>query len=178
MLRLSTFFVLTLSVSLSAQSIDPETLIQKGNETSVKLLQKLGSELKMLMQNNGVINALHFCSQNALTLTDDIARSSGTSIKRISMLNRNPINGLSTDEKKLFERWQTSIAKGEKLPDYELNQHIYYKPILINNEVCLKCHGNITQDSAIAKEIKTLYPDDKAIGYKVGDLRGAIRIEF
>jgi hypothetical protein len=38
----------------------------------------------------------------------------------------------------------------------------------------LKCHGNI--EGELAKAVRSAYPDDKAIGYKMGDLRGMIAI--
>jgi len=40
---------------------------------------------------------------------------------------------------------------------------------------CLKCHGE-QLDPAVQARIKELYPDDKATGYKTGDLRGAVTI--
>jgi len=40
---------------------------------------------------------------------------------------------------------------------------------------CLKCHGeNI--DPKVAAKLDELYPNDKARGYKVGDIRGAFTI--
>ena len=49
------------------------------------------------------------------------------------------------------------------------NQFVYAKAIRIK-EVCLNCHGiNINDD--LKKEIQKLYPDDKAINYKLNDLR-------
>ena len=53
----------------------------------------------------------------------------------------------------------------------------YMKPIKIG-AACLKCHGN---EEKISTEVKELivkkYPDDKAVGYKNGDLRGAVSIK-
>ena len=51
---------------------------------------------------------------------------------------------------------------------------MFYKPIVINNEACLKCHGNVEGD--LAKVIKATYPEDRATGYKMGDLRGMIAV--
>ncbi|MBV5321708.1 MAG: DUF3365 domain-containing protein, partial [Sulfuricurvum sp.] len=56
------------------------------------------------------------------------------------------------------------------------NTIMFYKPIVINNEACLKCHGNVEGD--LAKAITAAYPEDKATGYKMGDLRGMIAIEI
>jgi hypothetical protein len=51
------------------------------------------------------------------------------------------------------------------------------KPIIVQVE-CLNCHGSRTD---IMPDVKNLiaqnYPGDKAIGYKMGDLRGAVSIK-
>jgi hypothetical protein len=42
-------------------------------------------------------------------------------------------------------------------------------------EVCLKCHGaDIAAD--VKAKLQEAYPDDKATGYKPGDVRGAFTI--
>jgi hypothetical protein len=38
--------------------------------------------------------------------------------------------------------------------------------------LCLACHGE-TIDPAVAGKIAELYPEDKATGFREGDLRGA-----
>lgn len=59
------------------------------------------------------------------------------------------------------------------------NKVHYYKPILIQ-PMCLSCHG--TAGKEIASELllvlDSLYPGDKARGYKAGDLRGMWHIVF
>jgi hypothetical protein len=53
----------------------------------------------------------------------------------------------------------------------------YVKPILVQAE-CLNCHGSANK---IMPEVKQLisqaYPDDKAVGYKIGDLRGVVSLK-
>ncbi|MGA9045159.1 Tll0287-like domain-containing protein [Sulfuricurvum sp.] len=173
---LSLFLTSTL---LTASPLSEEQMVTKGSEASALLLQKLGGELKNQMQTNGSMGALHFCSQNALTLTEQIAKESKTSIKRISINNRNPVNKANKDEIALLNEWDKLVKNGQPLPAQKLvkvsdSTIMYYKPIVINNEACLKCHGNV--EGALAKAIHTTYPEDKATGYKMGDLRGMIAI--
>jgi hypothetical protein len=53
----------------------------------------------------------------------------------------------------------------------------YLKPILVQAE-CLNCHGSETD---IMPEVKQLiaqeYTNDKAVGYKIADLRGAVSLK-
>ncbi|MDD5051500.1 MAG: DUF3365 domain-containing protein [Sulfuricurvum sp.] len=183
MSRFSIFSLLILSSVLMADPLSQDQMVQKGAEVSATLIQKLGSELKTQMQANGPIAALNFCSQNALNLTEQVAKDSGISLKRISLQNRNPVNAATQEEKILLDQWQKMIKNGETLPVYTLikltnNHNVYYKPIVINNEACLKCHGDIAANSPLGNAIKQSYPEDKATGYKMGDLRGMIAVSF
>lgn len=167
---------------LVAAPVSDEQLIAKGSAASAALLQKLGGEVKNKMQSNGPVKTVEFCSLNALTMTDQIAKETGTQIKRLSLKNRNPVNAATGEEKELLEKWEKMVQNGQSLPSHELKKSpngelAYYKPLLISNEACLKCHGDIAEDSPLAKAIKAAYPEDKAMGYKMGDLRGMIKVE-
>lgn len=165
-------FILTSTLLLATS---PETLVHKGNQASSALLQKLGSELKTHMQTNGAIDALKFCSLNALSLTEEISKSENVTLKRISQKNRNPVNKPTLQEEKLLAQWEQLLFNNQSLPPYAIAENRYYKPIIIQNEACLKCHGNV--EGELAKAIKENYPEDKAMGYKMGDLRGMIMVE-
>ncbi len=167
------------SAILSAAPLSDDQMIAKGDAVSSALVQKLGGELKTQMQTSGAIAALHFCSANALMLTDQIAKESKTSIRRVSLNSRNPYNTPTKEEAALLNEWAALVKNAQPLPSNKLvnvsdNTTMYYKPIVINNEACLKCHGNV--DGELAKAIKAAYPEDKAIGYKMGDLRGMIAV--
>jgi hypothetical protein len=178
------FFIIPLTLAstlLIASPSSEEQIALKGNQISSALLQKLGGELKNQMQTTGAMGALNFCSQNALTLTEQVAKESKTSIKRISINYRNPVNKANTEETTLLQEWEKLVKNDQPLPSHKVvnaseNTVMFYKPIVINNEACLKCHGNVEGD--LAKAIKAAYPEDKAIGYKMGDLRGMIAIEM
>lgn len=179
--RYSLVLLTLTSAMLFALPVNDELKVQKAEALSAALVQKLSSELKMQMQNGGPLNALHFCANNALSFTDQIAKESNTSIQRISLKNRNPINAASAEEEAILNRWSSLQNSGSQLPAHEIKQlangqSAFYKPIVINNEACLKCHGEIASDSPLYKEIKATYPYDKATGYKMGDLRGMIVI--
>ena len=178
----SFLFYLPVFASLAfASPLSQEQLIARGGEVSAALVQKLGSELKAKMEAKGPLGALTFCSQNAMELTHQVAVQTDTAIKRISLNNRNAANIPTQQERMLLEKWETSIKNGQPLPPYELisvsdSTVLYYKPIVINNEACLKCHGNV--EGELAKAIRSAYPEDKATGYKMGDLRGMIAVEI
>jgi len=50
-----------------------------------------------------------------------------------------------------------------------------YMQALPTQELCLNCHGTPDKVSAdVQAKLKELYPDDKATGYGLKQLRGAI----
>ncbi len=98
-------------------------------------------------------------------------------MKRVSDRPRNPAHAPDEFERKVLEQWKGILERGGKIATVGERTPTGYrvmKPIRIAGGLCLKCHGGPEQmDPAAAKEIAKLYPDDKAVGYKVSELRGA-----
>jgi hypothetical protein len=126
------------------------------------------------------------CSDTAQVLTSNFGLMKGVYIKRVSYKNRNKHNLPDEFEGRILKEFEQIKNEGKLTSDTEHfeiiaeNDHQYLrymKPIKIG-AACLKCHGNEEKISAEVKElIAKKYPDDKAIGYKNGDLRGAVSIE-
>mgnify|MGYP000379000857 CR=1 FL=1 len=44
-------------------------------------------------------------------------------------------------------------------------------------ELCLSCHGaRASLSPAVSERLRTLYPDDRAVDYRVGEIRGAMTL--
>ena len=156
--------------------------VQIGERVSTALIQKLSGQLKEQIIKNGPIAALGFCNASAQTLTQEVSTSSHYNVKRVSLLERNPINRANAQESAILTAWQNSLNTAQPLPPYEIhtegNVDHYYKPLIINNEMCLKCHGSVDSQSELGRAIKAAYPNDHALGYKMGDLRGMIVVDI
>ena len=157
------------------------SVIKTGKEASDALLKTLGGSLKKHLKSEGPMGAVKFCSTNAYPLTDSINTELGenVSIKRISLKYRNPANKPTENEANVLTSLETLKNSGVMLPPYMLEQvdketYKFYRPLTINKGVCLKCHGTMSDTPKLAKFINKNYPEDKAFGYKMGDLRGAI----
>ncbi len=93
---------------------------------------------------------------------------------------RNEANKPDSIDTKVLEQFQKEIdnktfVKKPTVVDVNGTKRVYV-PILVS-KACIKCHGkNI--DPKIATVIKKYYPNDKATGFKVGDLRGAMVAEI
>lgn len=171
-----------LASSLFAEPV-PQDIIDTGNRVSKELLDNLQPKLQHEMKTNGLIAAVGFCQTNALVLTEEVnlRQVEGLSVKRISLQERNPANTPSADEAKVLESMQKLLTQ-KKLPAYIIKSnpkgYSYYKPLVITQEACLKCHGDLSDNAELSQFLKEHYPEDKAMGYKMGDLRGAIVVEI
>lgn len=167
----------------AAESRLVEKVIEEGNMIASETQQLLGKTLKTTIQQRGIPAALDYCNLNAYPLVDSIEQKYGVTIKRASLATRNPQDSPDQEEKKIIETYQKDLQAG-KTPEVKVNIHskeiLFAKPILLNDAVCLNCHGQVGAE--ITKEnyevIQALYPDDQATGHKLGDLRGIWSIRF
>jgi hypothetical protein len=140
------------------------------NATQMVLLKNVANGLK----TNGPAATVEFCNTHASRLVDSLSIAHNANISRISAKNRNPENAPDKFESRLLASMeQNNIAD-------TLVGTVYYKSIKIGMQPCLKCHG-IPEEQINGKTLSTLqslYPNDKATGYKLGDFRGAWKVKF
>ncbi len=172
----------SLLVAAGPKKVEKElaSVIKTGKRGSKMLLQTLGKNMKKRMKNGGVMKALDFCSNEAYSLTESVNKKlpNGVRVKRVSEKFRSPANKPTADETAVLKSFKEMQKSNIILPPYLVqrvnkNTYKYYKPLLINKKVCLKCHGNI-KDIDLKRAIASRYPIDNALGYKMGDLRGAV----
>jgi len=177
--------ILFLNCSENRKEVSEDQVIAM-RATAVDFTKDLKSILIEQIQSNGVLQAVSVCSDTAQVLTNNFGVERGIYIRRVSLRNRNPNNFPDDFEKRILNKFEllhqnnelnskTEYAEIVTEGDYKYLR--YLKPIIVQAE-CLNCHGSRTD---IMPEVKNLivqnYPDDKAIGYKSGDLRGAVSIK-
>lgn len=180
----SSVFILLLLVGCKEKT--PTTI----SETEIASLSKLGDSIATEVQNTllknvsnaiekgGTDYAVEYCNLKALPLTDSISQKHQVKIQRLSNKNRNPNNAIETAiDQKAWKHIQ-SQKSSTILQDHQ-GKVYYYKPIVAAMPTCIKCHGT-TEDISenTQKIIAQQYPNDKATGYKTGDLRGMWKIEW
>ena len=142
----------------------------------------LGANLMGTIQKEGVSSAVSFCNERAYPLTDSIAINFNARIKRVSDKPRNQNN--QADEKELahiatFKQIVLENGKVKPIVEDKGDSVHFYAPIL-TNAMCLKCHGSTKTD--VSLEVQNLlsekYPDDKATGYGINEVRGIWSITF
>jgi hypothetical protein len=182
------FLVLSLITltSLSCSKADNQEAEKKEQyRNAVKELHHgLKSELGKAMKSGGPTAALTVCNTKAPIITAEVSKKLNIEVSRTSLKPRNSNNAPDEWETKVLQQFEQRLAQGEDPQTIEYIEHVKqgdkdqwrYMKAIPTAPVCLQCHGeNIAPE--IATTIKSLYPDDKATGFKVGDLRGAFTIK-
>ncbi len=151
-----------------------------------ELATRLGGEMQKEMQANGPVSTIKVCRDIAPSIASDLSRKSGWRVSRVSQKVRNPMLGtpdaweqktLTDFERRMEKENPANMEFAEIVSEPQGKYFRYMKPIP-TQDVCLKCHG--TPDT-VAQPVKDVlaaeYPHDKAQGYTLGQLRGAITIK-
>jgi mono/diheme cytochrome c family protein len=158
---------------------------QQGRTIAKTSFDTLSYNLMRAMKAGGPLNALQFCNVEAYPLTDSLSAQFNAHIRRTSIQYRNPENRPDAQEQELlstFAGWKEQgrdLSQADTLVMLDDGQVLFAKPILLQPQ-CQACHG--VPGEALTKElqanIKELYPEDRAIGFRPGDLRGMWAIRF
>ncbi len=184
MKKLITFILSSLIIYshyLYAES-NEDRVIQIGEKYSKELVQSLSKELQSAIKDGGITSALSVCSKKAILITSNITKENpDITIKRTTFKYRNPLNAPDNNDSEALNFLQKSNSTNfyiKKVTENNQIYYLYYKK-LHTKGLCLKCHGTeseITNETSLA--IKKLYPNDKAVGYKSGELRGSIKVSI
>lgn len=152
-------------------------------EQAAKLLAtRLRQRLTEAMTQGGPAKAIEVCATEAQQIAAKVRDETGAKVGRASLRLRNPADaGPDWVEAWLKEQGERKAegALGVRavVDTPEGKRARVIKPIAVE-PLCVGCHGDPAQ---IAPEVKSVleqkYPGDKATGYGVGDLRGALWAE-
>lgn len=155
--------------------------------TASDLIQRLGAVLKREMAAGGPDNAIAVCREIAPGLAGELSRKTGARVSRVSLKTRNPLLGQPDAwEQQVLAEFDRQAAQGAKPETLERSELVtesqgrffrYMKAIPVQ-PLCLTCHG--TPDSipdAVKARLAADYPHDRATGYALGQIRGAVTIK-
>jgi hypothetical protein len=164
------------------EAASPDALAAEARAIAAKFAEKLKSELVVAMKAEGPVKAIEVCNVAAPAIAAD-ASANGWSVGRTSLKTRNPKNAPNAWEMRILEEFDAAQSKGAeaaKLEHFEVVEKNgvrtfrFMKAIPVA-EPCLTCHGETIKEPVKAK-LAELYPNDRATGYKVGDIRGAFTL--
>jgi hypothetical protein len=157
---------------------------QKLSKEAIDLVKQFGNALKPALKKaiktKGLEHAVEFCAVKAPEITKNINQQNKEwTIKRVSLKNRNPSAKPDNWERKvlkMFDKRQSNGESAKKMAYSEMvNGEFRFMKAQGVQGVCLSCHSK-----NIAKNIKSAidkhYPNDKATGYSLGQIRGAFSL--
>ncbi|MCW8908163.1 MAG: DUF3365 domain-containing protein [Sedimenticola sp.] len=148
------------------------------------LVKQFGSNLKgelvKAMKSGGPTKAIEFCNLRAPGIASEVADASGWEIGRTSLKLRSQANSPDAWEMKVlqgFEAMKVAGADPSKLEyaeTVEVNgQKVFrYMKAIPTEKACLNCHAAKVVP-AVEQKLQALYPEDRARGFNIGDIRGA-----
>jgi hypothetical protein len=158
----------------------PEELAGQAKAAVKDLATSLKSELIVAMEAGGAVQAIEVCHSRAPAIAADISERQGLEVYRVSQRNRNPDNAPADWQSAVLEDFEARLEAGEdpdsvawqEVAEMEGGREYRFMKAIPTGGLCLQCHGNAIAPD-VAARISELYPDDRAIGFEPGDLRGA-----
>ena len=168
---------------VQAQAQDSDMLTQS-RTISLGMLKELGQKLQGAMAEGGAVNAIGVCNTQAPEIAGRVSTQNQVKLSRVGTRARNPVMGVPNDwQAKALAQFDAALARGEKPADLEFSETVntasgkefhFAKPIVLQ-PMCVSCHGSPEQITPEVKaKLNELYPNDKAVGYQPGQLRGAV----
>ena len=126
------------------------------------------------LAGGGVAQAMTFCRPETYHAVDSLAGVLKATARRVSERPRNPAR-------------QAPLLAEEMRPDTvrtikRLSQEVFFyqRPIVLNNQLCLRCHGEVGKDISAADYalIKQKFPQDQATGYRLGQPMAAWQLSL
>lgn len=140
--------------------------------------QNLVAVLEKALVGNDLKAAAAYCDVRKLDKASLLAQSYKGILKRSSRLDVSNAAEFSKEERQVMDAYQYNAEN--KLPQTPNVQRIgdkyllYSSPILIDNTLCLRCHGTVGKDITQTEydKLSTDYQLDSLVNFKKGDLIG------
>lgn len=183
-MKMILFAAVTLLSSFGATMVvaSDDPLLGEARNVAATLPPKLLVALQGEIARTGPEGAISVCKDMAPKVAGEISQQTGWKVKRVSLKARNEARALPDSwERAALEEFDKRAAAGESPASMEKgekvgNEYRFVRALPVQ-PLCLSCHGLAAQLSpAIKARLSEHYPNDRAIGYSEGQIRGAISI--
>ncbi len=179
---------LTLAACFTTPALanDEAALLASARKVASDIPPKLVKVLTDEIKAGGPEHAISVCREKAPKMAAAASAETGWNIRRVSLKNRNPKAVPDAWERTALEDFDRRLAAGEMPITLEKSevvdeggQKVYrYVKALPTQELCMNCHGTADRiPEAVKTKLSELYPEDKAVGYGLSQVRGAITLK-
>jgi len=158
--------------------------VAEANTIIKDFMTNLKGELKSALKAEGPVGAIGVCQEAAPAVTRDVAAKHGWDVGRTALKLRNPDNAPDDWERAVLEAFVAQREAGADPKKLSVTRVVnrdgeatfrYMKAIPLAQKPCATCHGT-NVDPDLRAEILERYPEDKAVGFKPGEIRGAFTL--
>ena len=163
---------------------DVAKLTAEGKGVIKAFFGDLKGELVKSMKSGGPVQTIGVCHKVAPNLSEAHSQMSGWQVARTSLKPRNTNNAPDAWETAVLNGFEAKKAAGADPASLvhteivEENGRRVFRMMkaIPTAEVCTKCHG-VEIPAPVVEKLDELYPEDKARGFSVGDIRGAFTLK-
>jgi hypothetical protein len=160
----------------------PEEAVERARSAADALASEMMGKLVRELSENGPAGAFNVCADIAQEISASHSKD-GLLIRRVSLRIRNPQDEPDDYERRVLEEMEalqqdggSPVEKVDVVTEGGEDRLRYMRPLTIKKP-CLACHGDVAaMDGDVRALLAERYPDDRAVGYGEGDLRGAISV--
>lgn len=140
------------------------------------LQQRLAARLAEELGKGGALAAVSVCSEEAPTIAAEVAEEHGVAVGRTSHKLRSEANAPRPWLETFVDRALTEPITGTMV--VELGDKVGVVRPIFTAGPCLQCHGTSGQVAPdVAAALNRKYPEDRALGFSDGQLRGFLWAE-
>jgi hypothetical protein len=181
------YFLPVMMLAAPALAADTAAMLEESRQVSGTFMKTLGGELQREMKAGGPVQAIGACKDVAPRIASELSRRHGYRISRVSLRVRNPVLGTPDAwEQTVLAGFDREAAAGADVKTLEFSEVVtepagkyfrYMKAIPVA-DVCVACHGPADKIAgAVKAKFAQDYPHDQALGYSVGQVRGAFTVK-
>jgi len=161
--------------------VDTEAYVTEANVIIKDFMTNLKGELQRALKNEGPAGAIGVCQQAAPAVTREAEAQHGWDVGRTALRLRNQDNAPDEWERGVLEDFVAQREAGADPSKLSVTKVVsrdgvttfrYMKAIPLAEKPCATCHGT-NVDPDLRAEILEYYPEDEAVGFKPGEIRGA-----
>ncbi len=180
--------IMMLAVTIFAHNANADdSILRQSRAVAVSLMQELGAALKKEIAAGGPELAVSVCTEIAPALARKYSLENGWRVTRVSLKARDAMLGMpDVWEQQALADFDARASAGEGADKLEYSavvdepsgRYFRYVKALPMQPLCAACHGQPEQLSDVVKSnLAKIYPHDRATGYSIGQVRGAISIK-
>jgi hypothetical protein len=146
--------------------------------------QNLVEVLTDALSSHPIEEAAAYCQVGRLSKADSLSQRYAASLKRSSLRDLSPSSPLTAKERQVLDAYLYNAEnKLEQRPNVQRlgdQALLYTSPILLQETVCLRCHGEAGKDITPGdfQKLTTRYKLDSLVNRQANDLLGMWRIFF